>query len=263
MKRPSFPAGCAEKSEYKIASAKIPKAFDGFKIAHISDLHSKPARGVPEIISAETPDITVITGDLFNDDKKSADEVKYLIRELLKISPVFFISGNHDEWRENKDEEFRELEKLGAKHLENEMLTLNRESEQIALFGIDDPMSKKPTEISENLNKNLLQLPDFSGYKILLFHRANLFDEIKNLGYDLILSGHMHGGQIIIPHLGGLLAPSSALFSKRRMIFPKYCFGKEKWQDTTMLINRGLSNTLPVPRWGNKPEVGIIKLICK
>lgn len=263
MKRLRLTAGKAEINEYKIISSKIPVMLDGFKIAQISDLHSYPAHGVGEIIAEQKPDITVITGDIFDDDEKNTEESEKLVKELLEISPVYFVSGNHDEWRDDKEEVFKRLQDMGAKMLENEMVCIEKGDESIALFGVSDPISKHPFEISENLKENFSNLPEFDGYKILLFHRANLFDEIKNLGYDLILSGHMHGGQIIIPRLGGLLAPSSSLRSGKRMIFPEYCFGEVIWKDTTMLINRGLSNTLPVPRWGNRPEVTIVELRCK
>lgn len=70
----------------------------------------------------------------------------------------------------------------------------------------------------------------------------------------------MHGGQIRIPHLGGVLAPSSALLSGKRMLFPKYSAGEVHFGDTVMIINRGIGNTLPLPRLANRPEVGIITL---
>ena len=113
----------------------------------------------------------------------------------------------------------------------------------------------------QNLKKSFSELSDYDGYKILLFHRANLFDEIKDYGFDLILSGHMHGGQIALPYLGGMLAPSSACLSGKRMFFPKYCSGVVEDGKTTMIINRGMGNTLPLPRWGNRPEVGIVTLL--
>lgn len=257
-----FPLGNSQKTEYKIISQKLPKAFDGFKIAHISDLHSCPAEGAFEIIAGEKPDITVITGDLLQDDEKPAPCVESLIKSILKISPVYFISGNHDEWRKNK-EIYKKLADMGAKYLKNEAVVLERDGEKVALFGASDPQAKRPQEILRNLEKSFAALPDFDGYKILLFHRANLFDEIKDRGYDLILSGHMHGGQIRLPRLGGVLAPSSALFSGKRMLFPKYCSGEVIFKNTTMIINRGLGNTLPIPRWGNSPEVGIIKIYAK
>ncbi len=255
--------GRAEKCEYSVSSGKLPKAFDGFRIAHISDLHSLPAENTFDIIKAENPDITVITGDIFHDDENPTDKVFDLISRLLTISPVYAVTGNHDAWRKDFIDQASALEKAGVQLLSQDFAEISKGGEKITLFGIDDPASKKPCEITKALESGFSQLPKCGGYKILLFHRANLFDEVKDRGFDLILSGHMHGGQIRIPRLGGLLAPSSALFSGKRVVFPKYTAGVFTHNDSTMIINRGLSNTLPLPRWGNRPEVGIITFHSK
>lgn len=257
---PRISAGVAEKTEYTVSSGRLPSAFDGFKIAHISDLHSRPAKGVYEIISSQKSDVTVITGDLVHDDDKSVEEVRELLAKLVEISPVYMVTGNHDLWRSGSKEIFEEFESLGAKLLDGNSCEVERNGEKIAFFGVTDPFSKMPSVISENIRKSFSKLYQYDGYRVLLFHRANLFDEIKDYGYDLILSGHMHGGQVRIPRLGGVLAPSSAIPSKKRMLFPKYCQGVIKSGNTTMIINRGIGNTLPIPRWGNRPEVGIITL---
>lgn len=260
MDRPRFSAGTAEKTEYEIAATNLPDSFNGFKIAHISDIHSRPAKGVTEIISEVKPDITVITGDLVHDDDKSIVEVNELLLKILEISPVYMVTGNHDVWRCGREKIFNGFEALGAQLLDGMFTEIEKNGEKIALFGIGDPFSRLPQVISERVRADIQKLPEYSGYKILLFHRANLFDEIKDSGFDLILSGHMHGGQIRLPCLGGVLAPSSAILSKKRMLFPKYCFGEVHSGETTMLINRGIGNTLPFPRFGNRPEVGIVTL---
>lgn len=260
MDRPRFSAGMAEKNEYEVAAANLPYSFNGFKIAHISDIHSRPAEGITEIISEEKPDITVITGDLVHDDDKSIGEVKELLSRILEISPVYMVTGNHDVWRCGSKKIFNEFEALGTRLLDGTCTEIEKNGEKIALFGIGDPFSRLPRVISERVRADIQKLPEYAGYKILLFHRANLFDEIKDAGFDLILSGHMHGGQIRLPCLGGVLAPSSAILSKKRMLFPKYCFGEVHSGETTMLINRGIGNTLPIPRFGNRPEVGIVTL---
>lgn len=260
MSRPRFSAGAAVRSDYTFTSEKLPESFSGFKIAHISDPHSVPAAGTCEIIAAAKPDIAVITGDLLNDDKKSTEKTDKMIEVLTSICPTYFISGNHDLWRSDRKEVFARYEKTGARFLDGKCEIISRNGESIALFGIPDPFSRVPREIKKNIETAFSAAEEFDGYKILLFHRANLFDDIKDYGYELILSGHMHGGQVRLPVLGGILAPSSALFSGKRMLFPKYCSGVVAYKETTMLINRGIGNTLPVPRWGNPPEVGIVTL---
>ncbi len=263
MTRPHLPPGKASRFNYNIVSKNLPESFSGFKIAHISDLHSKPAKGILEIIQNSNPDIIVITGDLLNDDNKSTDEVDALIIELLKIAPVYFISGNHDLWRIGYRGIFAKYEEFGAVFMDNKTVTIEKNGESITISGCPDPFSKLPGTIFKNVQKSLDSIQKIDGFNILLFHRANLFDTIKDAGFDLILSGHMHGGQVRILGLGGVLAPSSSFLSKTRMFFPKYTAGVVTSDETTMVINRGVSNTLPVPRLGNPPEVGIITLTNK
>ncbi|MDD6735125.1 MAG: metallophosphoesterase [Clostridiales bacterium] len=247
-------------SRYDIMSTKIPSVFDRFKIAHISDIHSRPAHGTAEIIDSEKPDIIAITGDIVHDGKIPVTPAYELIGELIKIAPVYFITGNHDVWRTDLKRIFGDFCDMGAVFLDNSRAEIERGGEKISLYGVSDPFSKLPKLVSRNIKTAFSQLPEFNGYKILMFHRANLFDEIKEYDFDLILSGHMHGGQIRIPRLGGVLAPSSALLSGKRMFFPKYTAGRVDLGGKTMIINRGISNTLPVPRLGNRPEIGIITL---
>ena len=250
----------AQTTFYDISSAGLPKEFDGFKIALISDIHSRPCRGICEEITKFSPDIITIAGDLVHDNNKSCDAVTQLIAELLSIAPVYMVSGNHDVWRAGHSRIFRGFCDLGAVLLDEKSAVLSKSGAQIALFGISDPFSHISEAICRNVKAGLAALPDFDGYKILLFHRANLFDLIKDAGFDLILSGHMHGGQIQIPHMGGLLAPSSSIACGSRMIFPKYCSGRFVHGGTTMIVSRGIGNTLPVPRLFNPPEVCAVKL---
>lgn len=260
MQRPHFPAGKASRYNYHLSFKNLPDAFSGFKIAHISDPHSKPARGIAEIVRDANPDITVITGDLLNDDERTTVEIDELIAKLIKTSPVYFISGNHDLWRIDHKEIFRKYEDMGAVFMDNKTVIIEKNGEKIAISGAPDPFSRLPERIFENTKNSLDTLEKIDGFNILLFHRANLFEQIKNYGYDLILSGHMHGGQIRLPKIGGVLAPSSAMLSGTRMLFPKYTGGAVTDKDATMIVNRGVGNTLPMPRLGNAPEVGIITL---
>ncbi len=263
MTRPHLPPGKAVRYNYNLVCKNLPENFSGFKIAHISDLHSNPAKGIPEIVTDARPDIIVITGDILNDDEKPTDKVDALISALSDIAPCYFISGNHDLWKAGYRSVFAKYEELGAVFMDEKTVTIEKIGEKIGILGCSDPFSRLPQAISENVQKNLVKLKKIDGFNILLFHRANLFDMVKDAGFDLILAGHMHGGQIRIPGIGGVLAPSSAMLSKTRMLFPKYSGGVVTSDNTTMIINRGASNTLPIPRLGNAPEVGIITLTNK
>ena len=251
-----------EVTEYHIASEKIPESFDRFCIAHISDTHSNPKDGIFEIIESANPDIICITGDMFHDNGKSAPDFFVLFEKLLSLAPVYLVTGNHDLWREDSAAMLRKITDMGGILLQSEARILEKDGDKISIFGVGDAFSKIPSVIERNINTEFSKLPPFSGYKILLYHRANLFDFIKDFDFDLILSGHMHGGQIQVPVLGGALAPTSAMLSGK-MVFPKYTDGKYEYNETVMIVNRGASNTLPIPRLLNPPEVGIIRLESK
>lgn len=269
-----------EITRYEIVSKKIPPEFDGFKIAHVSDFHSRPEEGAAEIIAAEMPDITAVTGDILHDDDSDTGRAARLMRALCEVSPVYFVTGNHDVRRPGCSRIFQK-EFCGAVLLDNSSTFLEKDGAKIALCGVGDPFSKLPERISQNIGEAFsvlmqsapepqtaptlaspMPLSEYDVFKILLFHRANLFDEIKTYPFDLILSGHMHGGQIRLPYLGGVLAPLSSVLTHGRMIFPQYTAGRVDSDGKTMIINRGLSNTLPFPRFGNPCEVGIITLVC-
>jgi len=130
MTRPHLPLGKAARYDYSIVSDRLPMSFSGFKIAHISDPHSRPAKGILEIVSSAKPDITVITGDLLNDDDKPTDEIDNLISGLLQISPVYFISGNHDLWRMDHKSIFRRYQDMGAVFISQNALP-SKDNEQL------------------------------------------------------------------------------------------------------------------------------------
>ena len=104
------------------------------------------------------------------------------------------------------------------------------------------------------------KLWEYDGFEILLFHRANLLDEFADCSFDLILSGHMHGGQVRIPMLGGLAAPRSSYSSKESVFFPRYFGGRYEMNGTVMIVNRGLGNPTVIPRLFNRPEMIVITL---
>ena len=251
-----------ELTKYNIASEKIPRGFDGFCIAHISDIHSFPADGIFELIKNNAPDIICITGDMFHDNGCDAPQFWDLLDKLKALAPVYLVSGNHDLWHRDTAKMLRKLSARGGILLDGKMTVLERNGDRLALYGAGDPFSKVPSIIEKNINREFSHLPQFDGYKILLYHRANLFDKIKGFGFDLILSGHMHGGQIRLPFLKGALAPTSAILSGR-MLFPAYTGGKYEDGGAVMIVNRGAGNTLFIPRLNNPPEVGIIKLKSK
>ncbi len=248
-----------EVTHYNISSPKIPKNFDGFKILQISDYHCDAIPGIVSETHCEMPDIIVSTGDLADDDGSYEPAIR-LCEQLLKIAPVYAVNGNHDVWRADYKKFDRELADTGVRTLHNERIQLESGGERIGLCGIDDPLSNDEKKFGRGLEKSLSQLPPYQGYDILLFHRANMFDMIKQHGFDLVLAGHMHGGQIRLPSGRGIVAPKSAWTGKASMFFPKYVGGHYRYGDTEMIVSRGLGNPMIIPRLFNRPEITVITL---
>lgn len=248
-----------EVTHYNMSSDKIPASFNGFKILQISDYHCDMIPGLISEIQNENPDIIVSTGDLA-DDKGSYLPAIRLCEHLADIAPVYAVTGNHDLWRNDYEKFERELSLTGVITLHNERITLKRGGGEIFLAGIDDPFSKNSSKIAENLQNSLSGFPRCSGYSILLFHRANLFEQLKFQGFDLILAGHMHGGQFRLPSGRGVVSPKSSWLSKAPIFFPKYVAGHYRSPHTDMIVNRGIGNPMFIPRLFNRPEITVITL---
>ena len=246
-------------THYTITSDKIPPEFDGFRIAQISDLHAATIPGVVSEIKAEKPDIIAITGDLVHDDGPFEPGVRLAAR-LTEIAPVYSVTGNHDLRRSDYKQFQHALDLTGTITLHDETETLRRNGAQISLSGIEDPFAESFSSLSSNIVKSIERIPPTNNYHIVLFHRANHMNLLKGHGFDLVLSGHMHGGQFRFPHGRGICAPKSSWGSDTPLLFPKYFAGRYRDGDMDMIVNRGLGNTMLIPRLFNRPEITVIIL---
>lgn len=247
-----------ETSYYSVSSPKIPKEFNHFKIVQISDYHNDPVPGLIEEISHEAPDLIVMTGDMTHDKFGTFTPAVELVKRLMKIAPCIMVSGNHDVWRSDYREFVRACKNAGAVFLQNERKAIVKNGQKIYISGMEDVFTK--TRMQKTINQYLENFSTTEEFQIMLFHRANALDSLKDYGFDLILSGHMHGGQIRIPGFGGLLAPLSSLGDNSKLFFPKYFGGRYESEKSVMIVNRGLGNPMPVPRFFNRPEIGVILL---
>ena len=240
-------ANCAvEVNEWVVESDKIPDAFDGFRIAQISDLHNGnfgPGNGKVLKLLAETePDIIVITGDLLDSRNTDVGAALEFVRGAVEIAPCYYVSGNH----ENRVEAWRELRlgllDLGVVVLEDEGVALEREGAEILLAGVRDP------DFGGDFDAALEAVTARVGYTILLSHRPERMDRYAAAGADLVFSGHAHGGQIRIPFLGGLIAPHQGWWTE-------YDSGMYREGDTVMLVSRGVGNSIIPLRINDRPEI--------
>jgi len=237
-----------------VESDKIPKGFDGYVIAHVSDLHNDQiGEGNETLISMlreAKPDMIAMTGDMV-DSIKSGEDVSYdFIRKAAEIAPCYYITGNHEPRSPEKLAVLEEkLTEFGVVLLLNEKTAIELNDEKITVAGIDGPYSANHT-----LDATLKELmEDENNYTLLLAHRPEFFDIYVKSGADLVLSGHAHGGQFRLPLIGGLYAPGQGLF-------PEYDSGIYTEEGTSMIVSRGIGNSAFPVRFNNRPEIIIVEL---
>ena len=250
-----------ELNTYTISSSKLPQSFDGYRIAHVSDLHNtemgKDNEKLLEMLRDAGPDMIAITGDLIDSRNTDIEVALQFIREAVKIAPCYYVTGNH-EARVNEYGELKSgMEAAGVTVLENVRTEISMEGETITLIGVNDPSYQTDYlfgDAESVMNAKLEELhADSDGYTILLSHRPELFDTYADHGMDLVLSGHAHGGQFRLPFIGGLVAPNQGLF-------PEYDAGIYTEGNTNMLVSRGVGNSILPFRINNRPEVILIEL---
>ena len=246
-------------THYTVRSEKIPSAFDGFRILHLSDFHNGSEKKIYSVLEKNHFDAVFITGDMTDDDKDDENFFK-LLSFLLKKKPVYIIPGNHDSRRPDSKNLYKRLSDTDAVFLCNNSSIIEKNGAQITVHGINDPGRAVKDSLNNQLKASLSSLKRRDGYEILLFHRANKLDLLNGMGFDLVLSGHMHGGHIRIPFLGGLFSPLSSIRDHGRFLFPAYTNGLYKKEDSLYIVNRGMSNPMKIPRFFNSPEIVIITL---
>jgi len=244
-----------EISRYEVASQKLPESFDGFKIVQLSDLHGaefgEDGMELVDKVGSLEPDMIALTGDFVTDEGDLA-AVEKLAARLVKLCPVYFISGNHEFGSGLAVKVRNILERAGVKYLSNEYLTISRGEDEILLGGVEDPLAYadmlSPDELAQKMND---AAPD--AFKILLGHRNYWMTEYPELPVDLIFCGHAHGGLIRIPGVGGLIGTD-------RRLFPDFDAGEYNNGRYTLIVSRGLGNSVPIPRIFNRPEIVCVEL---
>ncbi len=244
-----------EINAYTVSSNCLPKAFDGYRIAHISDLHNttigKNNSKLLSLLREADPDMIAITGDMIDSRHTDVAVALEFAQEAMKIAPCYYVTGNH----ESRVPEYSELKQgllaLGVVVLEDTQVLLEREGEMIAVIGVTDPAfySDHPQTVQDTLRS----LCNDMQYTLLLSHRPELFNVYAENKVDLVLSGHAHGGQFRLPFVGGVIAPNQGLF-------PQYDAGLFTEGNTHMVVSRGIGNSIVPIRFNNRPEIVLIQL---
>ncbi len=249
-----------EVNSYKITGKNLSDEFNGYKIAQISDFHNrKKYDSILEKVREESPDIICITGDFIDSRKTNTDISLSFAKELVKIAPCYYVMGNHESRLTNVYPDFEAaLKEIGVCVLRNEKAELEKNGAKITLIGLDDPRLRSNTkgiEYASEVVREELSTVEREGYVIVMCHRPEVFNEYVSAGIDVALTGHAHGGQANLPFIGGVIAPNQGFF-------PKYVKGVYKKDNTSMVVSRGLGNSLCPVRFNNPPEVVIVQLFA-
>ena len=198
------------------------------------------------------PDVVLLVGDIF-DDKMPWEPSEELVRDLAMRYPCYYVTGNHEYWSDSISEICRIVEEVGATVLDQNCSELTVNGQNLNICGIPDPYANVNTwDALTSATGDLHQ----EGFTILLAHRPELIEQYAAKGtFDLVVSGHAHGGQVRIPFLlNGLFAPNQGWF-------PQYAGGQYEVKDTTLIVSRGLAReSTGVPRVFNRPELVLIEL---
>lgn len=254
---------------YQISKEELPQAFWGSKIVMLADLHNqefgKGNRRLLEKIKKENPDYIMLAGDMLVKGKSwDVKPIQEFLFELSKICPVYYAPGNHEEYleRQFEDEGFyqkfvEEIGNCGIKYLANQSCYIEKDGQKIRITGLHLP-KKFFAKFYEKIHIEEKDLEELIGksedcYDILIAHNPNYFPVYKAWGANLVLSGHVHGGIVILPFLGGVISTTYELF-------PKYDFGMYQSGNSHMILSRGLGTHTIKLRLFNVPEISVIYL---
>jgi len=241
-------------TELTVAHSAVPRAFDGFRIAHMTDFHNtrfgKGHRRLLTHLKNAKPHIIAITGDMIDARRTDMELALEFVREAVKIAPCYYVMGNHEARIPEYPVFEAGLRNAGVQVLRSESVQLEQDGEYLTIIGMDDPAA------SESFTADLLRLRENArGFTLLLSHRPERFETYCSAEVHLALCGHAHGGQVRIPLIGGVIAPHQGFF-------PKYDSGIYAKGDTRMILSRGLGNSLCPLRVNNRPELIVAELCC-
>ncbi|MGZ4857780.1 MAG: metallophosphoesterase [Methanobacteriaceae archaeon] len=247
-----FDARDFEIVDLKVSIPDLDPVFNDYRIAHISDIHlgqwisAKRIEGVVNLVNKQKPDLVAITGDSVS--YVVNEPVLDMLRFLKNLKPkdvTLAVLGNHDHWMGAKEIR-RVMDESKIIELENDVYTIKRGDAMLHIAGVDSITLEK-----HDLDAVLRKLP-LSGSAILLAHEPDFADESAATGrFSLQLSGHSHGGQMIIPGIGTPFRGSK---------FMKYPLGEYKVEKMVQYTNRGLGTNIFWIRINCPPEITILRL---
>ncbi|MDE6568550.1 MAG: metallophosphoesterase [Lachnospiraceae bacterium] len=238
---------------YAYKNSKISRDANKFSIVQISDLHNacfgRNNKKLIDGIDSLAPDMVVITGDIVDSNHTNISTAINFVDKVAKKYPVYYVTGNHEYWlnEAERKELFTGIEDAGAVILDNESISLNTDMGAMTLIGLDD------NNLHDGTLHSMIDECKENELTVVLAHEPQYIDQYGNAGADLVLTGHAHGGQMILPFIGPLIAPDQGFL-------PKYTAGQFERNNTTMYISRGLGNSVIPVRLFNYPEIVCVEI---
>mgnify|MGYP004669979513 CR=1 FL=1 len=243
-----------ETTYYSYKAEQLGAEFDGYRIVQISDLHNakfgKHNQKLVDRVRECEPDMIVLTGDLVDSNHTNVDRAVQFVDEIVKICPVYYVTGNHEYWLEKSeyDELMDGLIGAGVVILDDQVVEISRGDAKFRLVGLDDK------SLADGTLEALLS--DEKEFTVVLAHEPQYFARYAGTSVDLVLSGHAHGGQFRLPFVGGIVAPDQGFL-------PEYTAGEYYMNGTEMIVSRGLGNSVIPVRLFNYPEIVCVELVGK
>ena len=252
-----------EITRQRIRLARLPKAFAGFRIAQLSDIHIGPfmtedqIRKYVRIANDLKPDLIALTGDFVTWDASTQRAVVNALTGLHAPFGIFGCLGNHEAWSHTEDSITRMFQQVGIRILRQERVPVSAQGESFNLIGVDFETRRHMSPGSEKFVRTYLEgvesLVAPGTVNILMSHNPGTFDRAAEMGIDLSLAGHTHGGQVALEFVSPEIAPS-------RLVTP-YVAGWFQKPGGQLYVNRGIG-TIGVPmRIGAPPEITVYELL--
>lgn len=248
-------------TRYRIETEKLSADW---KLALLSDLHNQEYGEGNSLLIQEirkyAPDAILICGDMVNRNDPDVSVALELCRALVEIADVYYVYGNHEGVLQYDPNGLQipldqYLTEQGVTLLYGGLYEIRHESDTIAFFA--KSIHAEEYQESEKSQEQVARFLEQDGFKLAMSHFPDLFyDALADAEFDLAVAGHYHGGQIILPGIGGLYHGETGLF-------PQYYGGEYRLKHGTLILSRGLGNTAPIPRINNDPELVFIDVIAK
>ncbi len=259
-------------TRYEITGKSVPRELSGFRIALFSDTHNKDygqhGERIISLLEAEAPDIVIFAGDGVKKSAHSTDPVKgteraaELFTAVAARFPLYYVNGNHERRWQKRSRNLpyfsgyvRQLKAAGVHYLCNESRYIAGGA--LRITGLD-----LPPKYYKMRGGRLTQLSSFIGrsdpeaFDLLIAHTPAFFPDYAAWGADLTLSGHIHGGIIRLPFIGGLISP-------HRRFFPRYDYGYYETDGHSLIVSSGAGDHKPRLTFNNPYEIVLITLCHK